>query len=453
MNNHASGHLRRRAMARSAIPLIVLIHAAAPAASATEYSVQLLGLTDADHTLTNNVYHSTVSFSNTIGDATGLSTRPNGVTDAWSYNPATGTVHLIGLTSPTIDPLGSADRTTIVVMSATGDVLGNSIVGSVESAWFYNYNTGTTTSLGRSDPVDGFPQFLNDNGQAITSTSQAEWFFDKTTQTLTPIGLTGALDTSTKLASPLATAFNALGQALGTSEEFNSTTGTDLHVTASWIFNPQTSQTTLLSIPANQTPQGYQSLAHPNINSGSPLNNSGDIAIRVQDVNSASATKFQVMLYNPSSGYLHQAGIVDAAHTGSDGRVTSITYGLNDAGQMCGLSDAYTGTTVSSDDAWFFDKASGATVTIGLITAPYLATGGARVNVPSCHQFCRRCHRTQRHKWQPILLVLRSQDRPIRSYRADWYKLHRLRRTPKISLRIASFCPNHQRQGRRHGRL
>jgi regulation of enolase protein 1 (concanavalin A-like superfamily) len=87
---------------------------------------------------------------------------------------------------------------------------------------------------------------------------------------------------------------------------------------------------------------------------------------------------FSAWIYNNSTTVA--IGLVDAAHTRSDGTKVSGVLKLNEAGKVTGNSNRYSGNTQLGASAWIYNGAS--TVDIGLIGAEHTSNTGSKSSSP-----------------------------------------------------------------------
>jgi len=374
-----------------------------------------IGLTEAEYTRNDGYRSSFASFLNEAGQVAGSSRRYDNITgadlgrSAWLYN-GTGTVN-IGLTDAQHTRDDGYRSSGTVFLNEAGQVAG--VAGYYDydyaypppdyeeypglSAWLYN---GTSTlRIGLTDAEhtrnDGYQRSelagFNEAGQVAGSSFR----FDTTTgadlgnsvwiyngSTTVNIGLTDAEHTRTDgyrfsnyECNDEAVCFNEAGQMLGSAWRYDSTTGADLGLSA-WLYNGTGTVNIGLTDAEHTRNDGFR------WNYGDRLNQAGDVAGESMRFDPATGVQIgkSAWLYNGSSAL--RIGLTDAEHTRNDGYQRSLTYHLNEAGQVAGTSSRYdsaTGADLGSS-AWLYNGTT--TVNIGLTDAEHTRNDGYRYSSP-----------------------------------------------------------------------
>jgi len=352
-----------------------------PVFGVTAYDIATISLTDADHTRsTDNYRYSYSLYMNEAGQVLGTAFRYSSATDngtsTWLYN---GTTTLnIGLTDAghTNSSTGYQSNSAYLLNEA-GQVTGNATrfngaTSTGRSVWLYNgtttLNIGLTDAGHTNSSTDeqiNDVNFLNDAGQ-VTGTAfryngameigQSAWLYNGTT-TLN-IGLTDAGHTSDNgYQNNTPYRPNEAGQVLGTAERFN---GAMEIGQSAWLYNGTTTQTIGLMDAGHTRDDGDQ------VNQANYLNEAGQAAGYAYRYNGATDTGRSAWLYNGTT--TQQIGLTDAGHTRStDDFQYNDAYVLNEAGQVLGTADRYSGATYNGRSAWLYNGTT--TQAIGLTDA------------------------------------------------------------------------------------
>jgi hypothetical protein len=279
-------------------------------------------------------------------------------------------------------------------INGAGEVVGNAdrfsgldYVGN--SAW--RYDASGTREIGMTDGehrrADGFtfngPTGIGAGGHVIgwaqrfagtTDLGFTSWINHG--QTTREIGLTDAAHTrsnGSRFSNP--TAVNGTGQVTGYSTRYNGATGAGR---SAWAFDGQVTREIGLTDAAHTRSDGFQ------FNDVKTIDAAGRV-VGVATRYSGTSEKGQSAWLYDGSG-TSEIGLIDAAHTRSDG-FRSSTVGLdnqfaiwgksvNGQGQIIGNSKRYSGSTDRGQSAWLYD--GGSTVEIGPSDAVHTRADGYR---------------------------------------------------------------------------
>jgi hypothetical protein len=163
---------------------------------------------------------------------------------------------------------------------------------------------------------------------------------------------------------------NEAGQARGASERYNGGS-TDLGESA-WLYSGATTINVGLIGPEHTRNDGYKySYAYH-------LNEAGQAGGIADRYNGGSDDLGNSAWFYDGTNTIN-VGLSGPEHTRSDGYKNSVADGLNDAGQIIGLSDRFTGGgTGMGVSAWFYDGAT--TIDIGLTGAEHTRNDGYKLS-------------------------------------------------------------------------
>lgn len=249
------------------------------------------------------------------------------------------------------------------------------------TAWLYD--GAMTIDIGLTDAEytranDGYKSSsasqINEAGQAAgvssrfsgsTSLGNSAWLYDGTNTVV--IGLTGAEHTRSdgyRLSS--VGRLNEAGQVYGTSYRF---TGSPPYGRSAWFYNGTSTIDIGLTGPEHTKDDGYRN----SVPEG--LDNAGRIYGYADRYNGGAADLGRSAFYFNGTSTL-DIGLTTSNHTRNDGYRTSRVSQLNGAGQARGFSFRYNGATYTGQSAWLFDGT--ATIEIGLIDAEHTSQSGYR---------------------------------------------------------------------------
>ncbi len=365
-------------------------------ANAQSYTIQQIGLTDPVHTTPSGSANQ-IGILNAAGQVTGLASRNVGGEDAWFYSPTTYSTQLIGLTDAVhVQTVGGAVNDA-EDMNAAGQVLGmtarysgNTFTGY--DAWLFSSATNSTQVIGLLDAAhtqaDGSyynqAYHLNASGQVAGYAGRTgdlaghdAWLYSSATNTTQIIGLTGA-GYNGSFGGPNGYSvnepnlLNAAGQVAGTATRITGN-GPVLGYDA-WLYSPTTNTTQRIGL---QDPSGGYTV---NIPSG--MNATGQVAGSTAFYSDGGFTlsRRSAWISSPTTNATQQIGLVDAAHTQSDGYFNHLPIALNDTGQVAGTSNRFSGNTDQGQDAWLYSSKANSTQVIGLTDGAHTQTGGYSFN-------------------------------------------------------------------------
>jgi alpha-tubulin suppressor-like RCC1 family protein len=342
-----------------------------------------VGLTGPEHTYLTGYKESVAGLLNEAGQVSGYSRRFNGSDgrSAWLYNGTT-TID-IGLTGPEhTSNFGNGNKySSTIDLNESGQVTGYSsryngggtYLGS--STWLYN---GTTTiDIGRTGPEytrnDGYKYSyagrLNEAGQVLgystrynggsTALGNSAWLYDGTTTI--DIGLTGPEHTRNDgYQSSQPFRLNESGQVVGQSNRYNG--GSTQLGQSIWLYNGATTIDIGLVGSEHTRGDGYK------YSSLRQFNEAGHITGYSERYDGGSFFRGRsAWLYDGATTI--DIGLSGSEHTRSDGYKYSWSEDLNEAGQVIGYSERYTGGgTPFNQDAWVYDPLLGQTFALSLST-------------------------------------------------------------------------------------
>ena len=235
---------------------------------------------------------------------------------AYLYNPTTGYVHQIGLTSAGYQSANGTFNSVPYFLTATGNVVGDSTLysGSAQigtNSWYFDKSTGATIPIGpsASGSNDNFPVSITPSGQqVVVSDGNLYWEYNNVTQTTTQLGFTGGI-------------YNDL---LGFSS-------THFH-----------------RLNARGQVTGY-----------SPMYSGNGIIIG-----------FQAWFFDPSTTASIPIGLFDPVDTEPQGLPRNAPAIFNDNGMVVGTSTRYANKIPSGKDGWYYDPNSNTTTPIRLSADP-----------------------------------------------------------------------------------
>ena len=327
-----------------------------------------IGLTDAGHTSSYGYQYNQAQSLNNAGQAVGYADRYDGAysrgRSAWLYN---GTSALeIGLTDAGHTNNVGYQYNQAQSLNEAGQVLGGGsrftgATSAGKSAWLYN-GTSTLeiglTDAGHTRSTDDYqfndPWSLNEAGQAVgyayrytgaTFTGYSAWLYNGTSAL--EIGLTDAGHTRSTdgLQYNWAWFLNGAGQALGEANRYTGTTSTGI---SAWLYNgTSTLEIGLTDAGHTRSTDDYQT------NKVLSLSDAGQALGRAERYTGATSTGYSAWLYDGTSTL--EIGLTDAGHTSSSGYQYNYAQFLNEAGQMVGYAERYTGAVPAGRTAWFYD--------------------------------------------------------------------------------------------------
>lgn len=386
-----NAHLTRAVSGACLLSLSTWINAAT---LATSYSIDIVGLIDAEHTRgTDNYRSSSFTAFNESGQIVGTARRYDSSgallgQSAWLYK--LGATVNIGLTDSEHTASNGYRSSFTSAINAAGQVTGTSQrydsngtdIGT--SSWFYN---GSNTALiGLNDAEHtrssdtaryNFSQFLNANGQvagysyrynnAGNDNGQSAWLYSNGQTTV--IGLVDPEHTGTDdYQNSRLEYFNDAGQAVGSADLFRSD-GT-ANGQSTWIYS---GGATVNIGPADSEHTGANDYRYS----------------QVQLFNASGQAVGSAYRYRPNGTYIGQSawlysngstikiGLTDSTHTDTDGYQHNYARNLNNSGQVVGVAQRYSTTgDAIGQSAWLYNNDT--TINIGLRDNEHTSAAGTQ---------------------------------------------------------------------------
>ncbi|AXY00944.1 PEP-CTERM sorting domain-containing protein [Vibrio alfacsensis] len=342
-----------------------------------------LGFYDDDHTSGSGYQLSSGYWQNEAGQVLGRSTRFNGNQSAgqtaWQ---STGGVSLrVGLTDVEHTATDGTQYSNGNHQNEAGHVIGNSIryVGQQStgrSAW--QSIGGVTTRLGFIDSQhtrsDGYrvsnAALQNEQGQVVGSSNRFNGLqyagssaWQSTNGVVQRLGFTDVQHTrSDGYQSSSVYGMNESGQVIGNSDRFNGSTGVG---SSAWLATGGVAtRIGLMDVDHTSSSGLHSSYAYE-------INEAGQVAGVSQrydgDMNNGQSA------WQYSDGAATRIGLTDGLHTRSDGLQLSSVLHQNEAGQVVGYSENYTGY-FGEKSIW--QSTNGLTTRIGLFGAEHTGVDG-----------------------------------------------------------------------------
>jgi hypothetical protein len=343
----------------------------------------ILGLNDAEHTRADGIRSGNFSgdTANDSGRAIGYSQRYSGVTlagqSAWTWSAGSGTTRL-GVVDAD-HTAGDGSKVSIPQgINAAGRVTGYSdrYVGTQtgSTAWTWTESGGQT----RIGLVDGphtsssgvqFSRasgFMNGDRVLGTSTrysgdssnGQSAWAWTASTTSTQRIGLFDSEHTQVgsgyQESSP--TGLSSSAVALGISNRYDAA-GASTGISA-WAWNPGTGVSSRIGL----IDAGHTGAGGTQFNAPITSNTAGRVVGTATHFSSGNSAGESVWTWSPASGTTTRLGIFSAGqpYTASNGTQQSVFVGMNDLGDIVGISTRYqnASSTVRGHAAWFFDHST-----------------------------------------------------------------------------------------------
>jgi hypothetical protein len=341
-----------------------------------------LGYFGAGYTGSGDVQYSHAQCLNDSGQVAGISYTYDGSANlgaaAWLYDH--GTTTRIGFTDADYTGSTGYQYSSPSDINAAGQVVGLSVrfTGGGNSAWLYDH--GTTTRLGLIDAA--YPNNdsseatrINAAGQVVGNTEYAisgsayygaaAWLYDR--GTTTRLGLTDAEHTRDDgYKSSQATQLNEAGNVVGFSYRYGSGSN-DIKGVSAWLYKDGVTARLGLIDSEHTRSDGYQT-SQLTSGSGQTLNRAGQVigySARYADMADAGRSAW---VY--ANGVTTRLGLVDAAHTRTDGYAYSEAKSINEEGQVIGVSSRFGSIGNLGQSGWFFDDVLNQTFTLEFSTRP-----------------------------------------------------------------------------------
>lgn len=358
---------------------------------ASNYHIDILGFTDAEHTRNDGFTSSYASLLNQAGQVAGISTRYNGGAasvgnSTWLYQ-GNGRMVEIGLVG------AEFTHNSVSILNDAGQVAGHTYPATAGViAWLYNGTETINISLvdaehiGRGGAQRSSSTHLNQAGQVAgyalryasngISNGQSVWLYNGASTfniSLTDAEHTGGNPDPWEFTDDyrysMATQLNNTGQVLGYAERYKQSGA--LNGQSVWLYNGNETLKIGLSDAEHTRQDGYR------YGEAMHLNEAGQVA--------GTSTRYHGMTIRGSTAWLYNGtesmnvGLTDTEHTDDNGYRESFVKDLNQAGQVVGFSTRYNQTnTFLGVSAWLYDN--NATRVIGLTDAAHTDNNGYREN-------------------------------------------------------------------------
>jgi hypothetical protein len=308
---------------------------------------------------------SSAQFLNEAGHVVGYSAHYGATSHVW-INDGVATVR-IGLTGAGYEGTDSFNYSVAYDLNQAGQVAGQSPRYSGTTlmgvdAWLYD--GADTLQIGLTgtgyEQTDGtrysFSQLLNEAGQVTgrsarysvaTNLGEDAWIYDG--RDTVRIGLVGTgYERADGYRFSDTQFLNEAGQVAGYSERHSDTT--DLGQDA-WLYDGAA------TIPIGLTGAGYQRSDGYRYNDAQILNEAGMVAGHANRYIGTANRGQDAWLYDGTTTV--RVGMIGSGYTQTNGTRYSHVEFLNEAGQVAGFSERYSGTTLLGYDAWLYDAVLG----------------------------------------------------------------------------------------------
>ena len=193
---------------------------------------------------------------------------------------------------------------------------------------------------------------LNEAGQAIGGAAvyngssyigKTSWLYDGTTTT--EIGITGGVHINNSGSHNTAKELNESGQVIGFSQRYNNGS---YNGTTAWLYDGVTTKEIGLTSSGHiNSSTAFQK------NSSNKINEAGQVLGSAQRFDGATSRGYDAWLYNGAT--TKEIGLTGGVHTDSNGTQNNSGSRLNDAGQVTGYAQRYNGTAAAGYSAWLYD--------------------------------------------------------------------------------------------------
>ena len=366
------------------------------------YSLQTIGLYDAEFTRYDGYQYSRPTQANANGYVAGRTNRYGSFSvgyngqAAWIYNGINTT--RIGLTGEEFTSSNNRQYSSAFWINNNGYVAGLSALRGGDNrngwgAWLYNGNSTVRIGLvdnihrslsGQTTKVIG----LSDSGYVIGTSirrprsfsiippsGQSAWLYDGSNTR--NIGLTDAehtglinINSTDDYRYSEVTRLNNAGQAIGRSVRLNGAVTEDAIGYSAWLYSGGT--TTRIGL----TGAGYTRDDDYKSSEALFLNEAGQTVGYSDRYTGSSSLGRNAWSYK--DGITRIIGLTDAIHTRDDGYQYSLISGLNQRGSAIGSSWRYSGSDRSGSSAWIYK--GGNTIEIGLTGPLYTNRLGLSTN-------------------------------------------------------------------------
>ncbi|MCA3005095.1 MAG: hypothetical protein LW650_04270 [Planctomycetaceae bacterium] len=301
------------------------------------WSIQRVGLFDAQHTGTGPFQRSQVTASGAGGRVIGWAYRFNGSAgtgqSAWTW--AAGVNTRLGFTDAAHTATDGTQSSTAVALGSDGRVVGVSLryvggPGNWQSAWTWSPGGGLGGDLVRIGLVDA------------THTASSGGQFSE------------------------ARGVNGIGRATGVSYRYS---GANFNGVSAWTWTASGGTVRIGYADTTHTSTlGMQTSDSVGVSEGGRIAGSSKRY-------SGTAEFGETAWAWTNTGGLVRIGLIDATHTASNGRQTSRCLKINPAGQIIGTSARYRSVFYAGDSGWVWNPTVG-TVRLGLSDAQHTTSAG-----------------------------------------------------------------------------
>ncbi|GEA12917.1 DUF3466 family protein [Alteromonas sp. KUL49] len=361
---------------------------------------KVLGLTDAEHTGTNNYRYSQATQQNQAGDVIGYSQRRNSSNNnsegqsAWQA--VDGVTTRLGYTDSAHTGSNNYQYSRAIAQNESGTVIGysdrrNSSNNNFEGRTAWVAENGAMTQLGFTDSAHtgtnnyqvSYARDINDAGDVIgesdrrnitTNSYEGRSAWQYSNGTTTRVGLIDAEHTGTNSYQSSLTEFqNQAGDVAGYSERRNSST------------NAGQGRSAWQAVDGVTTRVGLTSAAHTGSNnyqySRIQAQNEAGNLIGYSDRRNSSSNAFEGRdAWQVVDGVTTQVGLTDSAHTGTNGYRTSYAQFQNEAGDVAGTSDRRNSSTNAGEGRSAWQAVDGVTTKIGLYDSEHTGSNNYQNN-------------------------------------------------------------------------
>ncbi len=377
----------------AAMPFLIL-----SPANGGAYSIQHVGLTDLPGVHDPAYLFSDVAVLTNTGEAAGTLSDTRyfrGMQEAWVYSPDTDQTSVIGFVDG-VHILNGDVYNEIKQSNAAGEVAGIAYRFDAtfdeqngQDAWAYSPVTRSTQLIGLNDPAhtrgpDSYSfntvSAMNEAGMIVGLANNASrnlytgdaWIFSPSTNTTAPIGLAGTGIASVNgNATDAIVSLNNAGQVAGMTYSAG-TAGSTL----AWQYASNTGLTELIGL----VDTAHTAATGATNNSILTMNPNGQVLGLASRFSGTTNAGVDAWIHSPTSHSTTVIGLVDSAHTRTDGFRINTPTGMNDSGQAVGAAERYSGTTDQGQDAWYYSPSAHTSRIIGLTDASHVSGTGVAMH-------------------------------------------------------------------------
>lgn len=372
--------------------------------AAESYSITTLGFRDIEHTDISTGGTESGGFSlNNAGQGSGFSYRyiesTHSGMSAWFYDSSSTEIQKIGFTGDGYTRSDGYKYSYSGLVNSLGQVTGNSarydgMNDLGRSAWFYDSSSNTIEQIGLLGSAyirdDGFQyssakHYINDIGQTtgvserfneMTSLGQSAWFYDSATNQTQLIGLLNSNYTRSdgyQYSDVYDPEYS--NYVLGTSNLY---TGMEYKGRSAYLYDIANNLTVKIGPTGSDyiRSDGYQYI------DGISFNANGQVSGNSYRYSGSLDRGISAWLYDHSTEEIREIGLMGEGFARPNGYRVSSRTGLNDLGQVIGISNRFSGSTFKGSSAWFYDSITDNTEEIGLVGDAYVRSDGYRRSRP-----------------------------------------------------------------------